>query len=51
MDLIKHPEFGEIRTVKQSGTVWFVAKDVYEVLELAKRGRIIWDPLTRTKSV
>src|SRR5262249_34914302 len=40
MELIKHPEFGEIRTVKKQGEPWFVNQDVCETLGLKRSDRI-----------
>ena len=41
MDLIKHPEFGEVRTVIKNRETWFVAQDVRQSLPQQERAIIV----------
>lgn len=38
MELIKHPEFGEIRTVIKKREPWFVAQDLCDILDIQWKG-------------
>ena len=41
LELIKHPEFGEIRVEKINGQPWFCAKDICKVLNLSNPSRAV----------
>lgn len=41
--IYKHKQFGEIRTMERDGEIWFVGKDVAEVLGYSNHKKALKD--------